>query len=208
MRDQLCCISDHLFKPTKTCVMRKLLIFWLVVNVFASCNNNRGWSAADRKKMIADCIKAAAGTTIGDKAKSYCECMQPILEAKYPTVGEANKLTSADMETPEMLKEVKKCLYGENANDDDKSNDNNTADNNKEKKGWTGEQKDLFIRDCSSQYRQGGTATEEQANYYCSCMSDKIEAKMSYDEANKLTSQELQSPEWQKTILECLPKKE
>jgi hypothetical protein len=39
-------------------------------------------------------------------------------------------------------------------------------------------------------------------------MSDKIEAKMSYDEANKLTSQELQSPEWQKTILECLPKKE
>lgn len=89
--------------------MKKMMTIFMVTIFLLACGN-RKWSAADREKVIADCIKAAKGTFLNDKAKSYCECMQPVMEAKFPTVADANNLKPSDMQTPEMQKEVQKCM--------------------------------------------------------------------------------------------------
>jgi hypothetical protein len=89
--------------------MRKIAVIFIVTIFHLSCGN-RKWTSADREKVVADCIKEAKGTFLEAKAKSYCQCMQPILEARYPTVAEANNIKEADMQTPEMQKEVQKCL--------------------------------------------------------------------------------------------------
>ena len=45
-----------------------------------------------------------------EKAKAYCECMQPKLEAKYGTFAEANKISQTELQSDEWLKEVRACL--------------------------------------------------------------------------------------------------
>ncbi len=196
--------------------MNKILAFIGVAATLAACNNNRGWSSVDRTDFIKGCYDEAKVTFGEEKAKSYCECMQPVMEKKYPTVGEAKKITEAEMKTPQMQAEAQKCFGG--GINDNNTNNNNTNNNNggvntnnNENNGnntgstWTSMQRQTFLQGCTGSYQQSHNSTQDQANSYCSCMITKLEQKFSYDEANRLTTQDFQSPDWQKAIMECMP---
>jgi hypothetical protein len=100
-KENLLCIS-------KSTTMRQLIFFVFIV--FISSCSNRKWTEADRKKFITDCTAAAQKSALADKATSYCECMLPVMEKKFPTIGEANKVTEADMRNPDMQAAATKCL--------------------------------------------------------------------------------------------------
>lgn len=88
--------------------MKKIILFAAVVIFIASCNNSnsKGWTAAQRSQFVSDCTGAA--TTMGaEKAKSYCECMQPKIEAKYPSFQKANQITTTDLQSEEWIKRLK-----------------------------------------------------------------------------------------------------
>jgi len=69
-----------------------------------------GWTGADRDRFVEDCYSAAKTGMGEEKARSYCECMQPKIEAKYRTLAAANMMTDADLSTEEWKKEVRACL--------------------------------------------------------------------------------------------------
>jgi hypothetical protein len=97
--------------------MKKILVLITFVTIITSCN--RKWTQDDRKKFISDCVNAAKGTALAGQAQSYCECMQPIMEQKFPTIKEANSIKNSDMQTPEMRKAALKCMGAEPGADDD-----------------------------------------------------------------------------------------
>jgi hypothetical protein len=128
--------------------------------------------------------------------------MQPILEKKYPTVKEANKVTTADITNdPAMKSAAMKCLGLDNAS-------NNGTNGSSTGTGWSDSQKQFFVKTCAAEFIKGTNNTQEQADHYCSCMADKLSASMSYEAANSMPDSTLNSPEWQKEILNCLPKQE
>jgi len=90
--------------------MKKFLVLFAVAAFFAGCSNNKGWSSADRTKFISDCATEAAKGMDEAKARSYCQCMQPKIEAKFPTVAEANKMTSTELQSAQWMTEVQNCL--------------------------------------------------------------------------------------------------
>lgn len=70
------------------------------------------------------------------------------------------------------------------------------------KKGWTSEDRHTFITECI------GTAIsigEDSARFYCYCMQEKIEKKFpNVEDANKLSADDLEKPEWKQSARECL----
>jgi hypothetical protein len=60
----------------------------------------------------------------------------------------------------------------------------------------------VFISGCSATYQQSG-ATAEAGNAYCECMARKLEKKYTFNQANRLTVAELQTPEWQQEARDC-----
>jgi hypothetical protein len=91
--------------------MKHLLFTLVILFAIISCNNkSTGWTASERSRFVSDCTNAAKGGMDESKAKAYCECMQPKIEAKYPSFTEANKISAADLQTETWMAEVKKCL--------------------------------------------------------------------------------------------------
>lgn len=70
------------------------------------------------------------------------------------------------------------------------------------KKGWNSEDRQTFIAECI------GTAIsigEDSARFYCYCMQEKIEKKFpNVNDANKLTADDLEKPEWKNAARACL----
>ena len=103
--------KNRYFGFSKLLIMKKLVLPVLLLVVIVSCNNkSKGWTSAQRNKFVSDCTGEAKKGLDEGKAKSYCECMQPKIEAKYDSFSEANKISASDLQTPEWLTEVKKCL--------------------------------------------------------------------------------------------------
>jgi len=72
-----------------------------------------------------------------------------------------------------------------------------------EKKGWSKEEKLEFINSCIGTAKEGMSV--DSARHYCMCMQEKIEAKYPVaEDAAKLTSEDLNSPEWKREIQNCL----
>jgi hypothetical protein len=182
--------------------MKKIFGFIALVSIIASCNANRGWNEKDRKKVISDCVKAAKGTELESRAQSYCECMQPIMEKKYPTVKEANKVKESDMQTPEMMKEARRCLGME---DVDLSGTNDNTDNTTSTT-WTADQKTEFLQTCATSFMSGSGRPKAEADSYCSCMANKLESTMTYSQANAMTDADWKSQKWTDEVRNCLPK--
>ncbi len=71
-----------------------------------------------------------------------------------------------------------------------------------DKKGWSTEDRHTFISECM------GTAIsigKDSARFYCYCMQEKIETKFpDVNDANKLSADDLQKPEWKKAAKDCL----
>lgn len=71
------------------------------------------WSSMEVKKFVDECVGAAekGGMEYLD-AQSYCDCMQYKIERIYPRASDADRITKADLSTPEMKKMIRSCLPG------------------------------------------------------------------------------------------------
>jgi hypothetical protein len=91
--------------------LKKLSIPVLILVIAASCSTkSKGWKDAERRQFVSDCTNQAKKGLDDAKAKAYCECMQPKIEAKYDSFEKANKVSQSDISTPEWTAEVQKCL--------------------------------------------------------------------------------------------------
>ena len=74
--------------------MKKLLLT-LVTITFISCtsSNNQGWSYAEQKSYIDNCILSYNNNSNGQgNAEGYCECALEKTISKYPTPNDALKM--------------------------------------------------------------------------------------------------------------------
>ncbi len=169
--------------------MKKLLLFTPVIFLFLSVKifaqkdgEKKGWPSGERSAFITECIKSAKAGMSEDSARSYCYCMQFKVEAKYPTIEEAAKITEQDMESPEWKKDIKNCLSVGS---------------------WSSKDHAEFLSNCIGSAKDA--MGEEKANTYCECMMSKVESKYPNPaDAGNLTKEKLNSPEWKKIIKECL----
>ena len=155
-----------------------------VYKIFAQdTTGKKGWPSSERYTFIAECIKTARAGMSDDSARSYCYCMQEKIEKKYPTTEEAEKLTSADLQTPEWKKEIQSCLAPESK--------------------WSSKDRSDFLSECVKSAK--ASISEDKAKNYCECMLFKIEKKFHNPrDADTITDELLQSPEWKKMAKDCL----
>ncbi len=75
------------------------------VGAIKGTNTNQGnnaasnWPESEKNSFLSNCeAKAVSGGTSRAVAQSYCQCMLDKLEAVYPDMNDAAKLTEADMD--------------------------------------------------------------------------------------------------------------
>lgn len=72
-----------------------------------------------------------------------------------------------------------------------------------EKKGWPSADRYAFISECIKTAK--ASLGEDSARFYCYCMQFKVEAKFpTVAAASSITAEDMQTPEWQKEIKNCL----
>ncbi len=86
-----------------------MILLLLVAGLAVSCKT-KGWSVADRTTFVTTCTTEAKGAMGDAKAKSYCDCMQKKLEAKYPDPNKANEMKPSEFQSEAWIKEIKDCL--------------------------------------------------------------------------------------------------
>ncbi len=94
----------------KTNTMKILIVLALFAASSFGCNNSKGWTKTEREKFVSDCVAEAEKTINNSAAKSYCSCMQPKIESKYPSYADANTKGQEELTTDEWKAEVTKCL--------------------------------------------------------------------------------------------------
>ena len=84
--------------------MRKIGLIILVSFLFVLPACNTYWTATQKRNFLTTCEENAV--TIGEKAHDYCDCLQKKVEAKYPNINKANKMSQKEKEamTIECLK--------------------------------------------------------------------------------------------------------
>ena len=148
--------------------MRKVFIIILFVPMFTACN--RKWNAKDRKQFVSKCIEKSKAALGEATATSYCECMQPLIEEKYPTMRDADNVKKKDMETPEMMAKVRNCLkMDENSEDFNKSTEKENT--------WSDKDRNDFLTTCENGATGESGLTKDKAKSYCECMFQKVQAK-------------------------------
>ena len=170
--------------------MKKTLYSCLLISilftgkVFAQGSaEKKGWPSAERYSFITDCMGNAKKGMNEDAARYYCYCMQEYIERKYPAIEEAAKLTEADLNTPEMKKEIQDCLVS--------------------KSSWSSADRSDFLASCIESAK--AELSEEKAKNYCGCTLFKMEKKYpKVSDATALTEKMMQTPEFKKMIAECM----
>ncbi len=156
------------------------LILSVQSTIAQTAGTNNNWTTTDRTDFIRECIKTANENMSLDSATSYCNCMLPKIEAKYPKIEDAGKITSEVLASPEWQKMINDCMQS-----------------------WTSKDKNDFTRECIANATEALGA--EKASFYCNCMQIKVEAKYpTVTEAGKITEADLQSAEFQKMIKDCM----
>ena len=146
-----------------------------------AAGEKKGWPSSERYGFISSCIEQAKSGMSVDSARFYCYCMQEKIEAKYPSIDEASKLTESDMATESFKKMVQQCLGGT----------------------WGTADRETFLTSCISSAQKDGNS-EEKSKSYCECMLYKIEVRYPNPaEAAKLTPETFNSPEWKKITQGC-----
>lgn len=116
-----------------------------------------------------------------DSARLYCYCMQFKIEAKFPTIEEAAKITADDMQSPEWKTEINSCLSIAT---------------------WNTAYRADFLSECITEAKKN--IDEQKAKTYCECMLVKVQLKYpSMTDAAKLTAETLNSDGWKKLIQDC-----
>lgn len=82
--------------------MKSISFFLICLVLFTACNNKKGWTQADRDKLIKSCKDKAlagglSGAEIEKKFEAYCTCYQQKLEKKYPSIADMGKASPAEI---------------------------------------------------------------------------------------------------------------
>ncbi len=158
-----------------------LTILFISKSIAQTGGEKKGWPSVERAGFITECVATAKANMSEDAAKYYCYCMQEKVEAKYPAIEDAAKITSSDMQSPEWQRDIKICLKG----------------------AWGSKDRSKFMTECIATASENVGA--EKAKTYCECMLFKIEVRYpNPSDADKLTAEKLGSPEWKKIIQGCL----
>ena len=86
--------------------MKRLIVCGAAMLALSACKG--GWSSGDKETFLKTCTDGATSSMGAQKAKDYCECMLPKIQKRYPTVAEANKITTADAEMTKMAEDCYK----------------------------------------------------------------------------------------------------
>lgn len=71
------------------------------------------------------------------------------------------------------------------------------------KKGWPSSERQTFITECIGTAKQ--SMSIDSSRSYCYCMQEKLERKFpDFERASKLSTDDLETPEWQKEARDCL----
>src|SRR5687768_16124012 len=97
---------------------------WLILLlIFAtSCDSSKGWTENNRQSYINTCVEENRSSIGEEKVKEYCICMQDSVKARYPNYRDVEKLTMSQ---------------------------NLDISNNCLPKGWSTEEKSMFMKSCS-----------------------------------------------------------
>lgn len=141
----------------------------------------KGWPSNERHAFVTECIKEARAGMSEDSARFYCFCMQEIVEAKYPTVDDAAKITEEDVQSEAWKKDVIACLGGT----------------------WNTEERVAFISNCKTALEKNESA-KGISEFYCECMQYKMEKNYPDPaEAAKLADDIFSTPKWKKIVADC-----
>lgn len=155
--------------------------FFFTSLVAQKAGEKKGWPSNERYSFIAECIGTAKKSMSSDSASFYCYCMQEKMEAKYPDIAEANKLTANEFSSPEWVKEIRSCIGGT----------------------WTKKEHEEFVTSCINSAK--ASLGETKAKNYCECMMFKIEKLYpNANDAAKITAEDFKTDHWQKLIKGCL----
>lgn len=173
------------------------------------------WTKKQRTYYLNKCLDELSDES---KAKQICSCAVDKLEQKYPDERDIR-----DKDVPggdRIIEDCKARVKGDKYKDDEYDNDDYIkrtdrnddfgSDDDKNSSfeedyyGWTPTQRNLYIDQCATVAKQNISAS--LARSYCDCMQNKIEKKyrMSFTEANKITAEDLSTPEAKADIQECL----
>lgn len=148
----------------------------------AKTAEKKRWPSSERVDFIKECINSAKDAMSEDSARQYCYCMQEKVEAKYPSIDDAAKLSAEDLQTPEWKKQINDCLTSSL---------------------WSTKDREEFLEDCIDSAKEH--LEEAKAKSYCECMLFKVEQRYpNPDNTSELTSEKLNSPQWKKIIQGCL----
>jgi hypothetical protein len=174
--------------------MRRPLILLFAIIVFANCNNNKGWSVADRQKGLKGCMDEAKGSLDEATAKKYCSCVLEKAMQKYKTYAEAENGSEEDGKL--LAQGCLKIVQGGNNPDDDNKGKGKGGGifgggGDDETGGWTSADKKKFLDECGPSAVNAGV-DQQTAKTYCDCTLKKIQKiYKSYNAAMKMTSDEL-----------------
>jgi hypothetical protein len=77
--------------------MKKTILAVMIVIGFTQCNNDKGWTTADKEKATKTCTDGMEGTVDATTGKKYCDCVMEQAMKKYKNYNEMNtKGTEAD----------------------------------------------------------------------------------------------------------------
>ena len=166
----------------KQYILSILLSCFFITTVFGqSAGEKKGWPSSERYSFITECIGTAKKNMSGDSARFYCYCMQEKMEAKYPDVKDASKITAKELSSAEWVKEIKSCIGGT----------------------WTAKEREEFVTSCINSAK--ASLGETKSKNYCECMLFKIERIYpNSDDAAKITAEDFKTDYWQKLIKGCL----
>lgn len=81
--------------------MKTIFFFFTGMVLLNACSNKKGWSQAERDKLIKSCRDKATGsitdTAVVKRFELYCTCYQQNLEKKYPSVADMGKASPKEI---------------------------------------------------------------------------------------------------------------
>jgi len=141
---------------------------WLILLfiLVSSCDPGKGWTENNLQSFINTCIEENRVSIGEEKVKQYCQCMQDSVKAQYPNYRDVEKLTMSR---------------------------NQEISNNCLPKGWSADEKTMFMKSCADTRQEMGD-TPDQARIYCDCMMRKIQDKYpDITKAGSIPNEEMRS---------------
>jgi hypothetical protein len=71
--------------------MKRVFLAAIIVVCFTQCNQDKGWSTADKEKATKTCTDGMEGTVDKAVGKKYCDCVMEQAMKKYKNLAEMDQ---------------------------------------------------------------------------------------------------------------------